>query len=85
MKPTQIELAGAINQVAKRLMDIGWIDRAAIVEGNMKFGYTELGKEKMSMLHKLINQEIDSALTHHQYIALQSMLLTRHDNTLEPD
>jgi hypothetical protein len=83
MQITDREFAEALNQVAKRLMDIGWVDRAAIFKGKMHFGYTPLGLERMETLRSVILGEIDSALNYSQYLALHALLLT-HDQRL-PD
>jgi DNA-binding MarR family transcriptional regulator len=75
---SELELAHAINRVAKRLMDIGWINQAAIskTERKMHFGYSDAGLEKMETLKNLLLDEIDSALKYSEFRALIGLLLT---------
>jgi hypothetical protein len=73
---SELELAEAISRVAKRLMDIGWIERGAVSQGKLHFGYTKHGLERMETLKEIILGEIDSALKYPEYLALHSLLLT---------
>jgi hypothetical protein len=81
---TELEMAHALNRLAKRLMDIGWMDQFSIEKGGVfRIGYTELGRGKMSTLREVLTEEMRAALSYTEFRALIA-LLNSLDRSLPP-
>ena len=81
---TELEMAHALNRLAKRLMDIGWMNQFSIEKGGVfRIGYTDLGLDKMGTLKEILTEEMRAALSYTEFRALISLLVTL-DRSLPP-